>query len=227
MADGTVLNAGVGGDKIWTEDYGGSGKLQRVKIAIGAVDTDNGNVSSSNGLPVRIDQTTVGTTDSVTVATGQGAGATIGTTTDTAVVGDNNGTISAKLRGIDKILNSAWDSTNGLLHTATGGANVVALNAVTANGSSSVISYGSPRRNLSMQTILTGSPTGGTVTLYGSLDGTNFDTTSTGLAQFTIGTDASGAIKFVVDKPVMAVKVTLASLAGGTAPTITANVIAM
>ena len=53
---------------------------------------------------VGIDQTTPGTTDSVSVATGQGAGATIGTTADAAVVTDANGTVSAKLRGIIKLL---------------------------------------------------------------------------------------------------------------------------
>lgn len=53
---------------------------------------------------VGIDQTTPGTTDSVSVAIAQGAGATIGSTTDAAVVTDANGTLSAKLRGIIKLL---------------------------------------------------------------------------------------------------------------------------
>jgi hypothetical protein len=51
---------------------------------------------------VGIDQTTPGTTDSVTVATGQGAGATIGTTSGAAVITDANGTLQQYLRGLIK-----------------------------------------------------------------------------------------------------------------------------
>ena len=38
-----------------------------------------------------------------------------GNTTDAAVVGDNPGTISAKLRGLSKIFNDVWDSVNHFL----------------------------------------------------------------------------------------------------------------
>lgn len=51
---------------------------------------------------VGIDQTTPGTTDSVSVATGQGAGATIGTTTDAVVAAGATGSLSAKLRAISR-----------------------------------------------------------------------------------------------------------------------------
>jgi len=47
---------------------------------------------------VGIDQTTPGTTDSVTLATGQGAGATIGATADAVVAAGATGSLSAKLR---------------------------------------------------------------------------------------------------------------------------------
>jgi len=53
---------------------------------------------------VGIDQTTPGTTDSVTVATAQGAGAAIGATTGAAVVTDTNGTIQQYLRGLVKLI---------------------------------------------------------------------------------------------------------------------------
>lgn len=49
---------------------------------------------------VGIDQTTPGTTDSVTVATAQGAGAAIGATTGAKVITDANGTIQQYLRGL-------------------------------------------------------------------------------------------------------------------------------
>lgn len=97
------------------------------------------------------------------------------------------------------------------------------LNAATANGSGSVIDLGTCCRSFALQVVLTGGPSGGTVTLVGSLDGTNFDAA---LATFTIGTDASGVIKYVVDKPLRYVKAVLAGLTGGTSPTVTANVAA-
>lgn len=52
---------------------------------------------------------------------------TQGLTTDAAVVGDNTGTVSAKLRGLSKILNSVWDSASNLL--------AVKIQATTAGGS--------------------------------------------------------------------------------------------
>lgn len=51
---------------------------------------------------VSVDQTTPGTTDSVSVATGHGAGATIGTTSGAAVITDANGTLQQYLRGLVK-----------------------------------------------------------------------------------------------------------------------------
>lgn len=77
-------------------------------------------------------------------------------------------------------------------------------------------------RTFSMQVVLTGTPTGGVVTLEGSNDGSN--AIPTALATFTIGTDANLEAKYVVDKPVAFVRAKLASLAGGTSPTVSAKV---
>lgn len=52
---------------------------------------------------------------SVAVTEADGNNVTIGATTDAAVVGDVSGTVSAKLRGISKILNSVWSSPNNWL----------------------------------------------------------------------------------------------------------------
>jgi hypothetical protein len=41
-----------------------------------------------------------------------GSSVTIGAVADASVVGDNTGTVSAKLRGLNKILNDVWDSTS-------------------------------------------------------------------------------------------------------------------
>ncbi len=100
----------------------------------------------------------------------------------------------------------------------------VVLDTVTSNQTSPVTVLGSFHSKLSLQVVIggSGSPTG-TVSLQGSLDGVNFDVANA-LATFTIGTDTSGAIKYSIDKPVFAYRVVLASLAGGTKPTITATV---
>lgn len=50
-----------------------------------------------------------------------------GATTDAAVVGDNSGSLSAKLRGLTKILNAVWDSVNNRLSV-----NVIAAQGVVA-----------------------------------------------------------------------------------------------
>lgn len=98
-----------------------------------------------------------------------------------------------------------------------------ALDRVTGNQTSGAFPLGRTHSKLSLQVVLTGSPSGGTVTVQGSLDGVNFDTTNA-LATFTIGTDASGAMKFSIDKPFYAYRVVLANLTGGTNPTVTALV---
>ena len=53
---------------------------------------------------VGIDQTTPGTTDQMSIATGQGAGATIGVTSGAKVITDAAGTIQQYLRGIVHLL---------------------------------------------------------------------------------------------------------------------------
>lgn len=47
----------------------------------------------------------------VTIADGDDAAE--GATTDVAVTGDNSGTVSAKVRGLNKIWANVWDSING------------------------------------------------------------------------------------------------------------------
>lgn len=53
MVDNTDLNAMSGGDKIQTEDMGGSlGKIQRIKLVLGNAGDDDGDVSEDNKMPV-------------------------------------------------------------------------------------------------------------------------------------------------------------------------------
>jgi hypothetical protein len=93
MADGTILNAGSGGDTIQTEDFGAAGKIPRSKLVLGAVDVDGGDVSATNPMPVapqtlQVTGTGVNNGDTPTPATDvgsyrwvslqlQGSGATI------------------------------------------------------------------------------------------------------------------------------------------------------
>lgn len=73
---------------------------------------------------VGIDQTTPGTTDSVSVATAQGAGAAIGATSGAAVITDANGTIQQYLRGLVKILITRGSA---IINVAGGAATNVAI----------------------------------------------------------------------------------------------------
>ena len=63
-----------------------------------------------------VDPTTAGGGSAVTIA--DGANVVEGTTTDTAITSDANGTISGKLRGLVKIFADVWDSVNHVLKTS-------------------------------------------------------------------------------------------------------------
>ena len=69
---------------------------------------------------------------SVTIADGDDA--SLGLTTDANVTGDNTGTVQAKLRGINRILASVWDSVNNWLKVQVQGTvTVSSKTALTAN----------------------------------------------------------------------------------------------
>ena len=51
MADNTTLNTGTGGDVVATDDIAGV-KYQRVKLILGADGVNDGDVSSTNRLPI-------------------------------------------------------------------------------------------------------------------------------------------------------------------------------
>ena len=87
-----------------------SGQYREV-VTIGGPSADDAYapVDSTSGLKVNL-----GADNDVTVADGSDVNA--GTTTDAAVTGDNSGTLSAKLRGLNKILANVWDSINSRLN---------------------------------------------------------------------------------------------------------------
>lgn len=89
----------------------------------------------------------------VTIA--DGADVTEGAIADVAVTGDNDGTVSAKLRGLDKILADVWDSVNHWLKVSIQNATL----AVTQSGSWTVTAAQSTFSSL--KATITGNGTAG------------------------------------------------------------------
>lgn len=79
-------------------------------LAVGdpATDAALASCSAANGL--QVDVTRVSGNVATTVA--DGSNTNQGANADAAVTGDNSGTLSAKLRGINKIFADVWDSVN-------------------------------------------------------------------------------------------------------------------
>ncbi len=75
----------------------------------------NGDLTALEGGPGTVDSNS-NRTAPASVYVKDGGDVAQGTTTDAAVTGDNAGTLSAKLRGLTKILADIWDSTNHLFH---------------------------------------------------------------------------------------------------------------
>ncbi|HQU42128.1 MAG: hypothetical protein B7Z73_05480 [Planctomycetia bacterium 21-64-5] len=99
----------------------------------------------------------------------------------------------------------------------------IALNAVSANVSSPTTVLGAFRSKLSLQVVTSGTLSAGTVALQGSLDGQTFDSANP-LASWVAGTDASGALKFVVDKPTYAYRCVVTGFSGAGSLTATVGV---
>ena len=68
MADNTQLNVGSGGDLIASDDIGGV-KYQRVKLTLGVDGVTNGDVSSTNPIPIEFPQATGTSRSGTTSAT--------------------------------------------------------------------------------------------------------------------------------------------------------------
>jgi hypothetical protein len=83
--------------------------------SIGGTSQSGANVVDQANEALRVTVTAT-TTGPVTIA--DGADVCEGSTTDVAVVSDANGTLSAKLRGLVKMLASVWDSGNNRLNVA-------------------------------------------------------------------------------------------------------------
>jgi hypothetical protein len=97
----------------------------------------------------------------------------------------------------------------------------VSLNAVTANGPGVPVDFGGGVKDVSIEVTTTGSPTGGTVTLMVSDDGVTYVATTTTV---TVGANPAAAV--LSNGAWRYVRTDLSSLTGGTAPTVTAKVMA-
>lgn len=100
------------------------------------------------------------------------------------------------------------------------GPNIVLLNAVTVTGAGGGTALPTPCGRFGMQTKVTGAPTTVSLTLEGSLDGVNWTVLAT-------STSTTGDYQAAVDKPVAFIRGNLGTLTGGTAPTVTARVVAL
>lgn len=104
----------------------------------------------------------------------------------------------------------------GTLPTSSGSGPNASLNAVTTTGAGAVTDLGVVRSVHTVQTIVTGAPASVAVNLEGSLNG------STAWATLVSSTSTTGDIQTVSGKAVRYVRANLATLTGGTAPTVTA-----
>jgi hypothetical protein len=121
VADDVVLNVGAGGDTLAADDIAGV-KFQRVKLVIGANNTNDGDVASGNPLPISDAAGSLTVDGSVTVTQGTGSNlhtvidsGTVSTITNVVHVDDNAGNLS-----IDDGGNSITvDGTVGVSGTVT------------------------------------------------------------------------------------------------------------
>lgn len=109
MTDGVTLNLGVGGAVVDTEVPAARGKhIQRVKIVLGDIDADGGDVASDNAMPVSMASVPLPTGAALEGGGNLAATATaLGTPADAAWGGSGVSTIVAALKAIyNKLIGS-------------------------------------------------------------------------------------------------------------------------
>jgi len=104
----------------------------------------------------------------------------------------------------------------GTLPTSSGAGPVASLSAATSTGPGTVTDLGVVRSAHTLQTSTTGSPTGVTVLLEGSLAAAG------PWATLATSTSTTGDVQTATGKAVRYVRANLTVLTGGTAPTVTA-----
>jgi hypothetical protein len=100
--------------------------------------TANGDLTPIEGIAINTDSgSPPRKSTAIRLGLKDGDNVTQGLIADPAVVGDNPGTVSSKLRGLTKIFNDVWDSVNHRLHVNVD--NAVALGQATSVNSSPVV----------------------------------------------------------------------------------------
>lgn len=134
-----------------------------------------------------------------------------------------NGVLTETTALVDS-LGAMTTYVSGQQRVIAGIAPVTALNAVTATGASTAVDLGVVRTAFAMQTVVTGSPTGVTVNLEGSLDGSHW-------ATIVSSTSTTGDYKSAGQASATApcfryIRANLTTLTAGTSPTVTAIIAA-
>lgn len=106
---------------------------------------------------------------------------------------------------------------SGALPVASGSGPTASLSAATATGPGATVDLGVVRSVHTMQTVVTGAPSGVTVNLEGSLTGGAWVTLAS-------STSTTGDVQTASGKAVRYVRANLATLTGGTGPTVTAYI---
>lgn len=96
-------------------------------------------------------------------------------------------------------------------------AQVTSLSAATAIGAGAAVDCEGARA-YALDVRVTGAPTSVTVALEGTIDGANWG---------SIGSVTAAGLTWYVDKPVVRVRANLTVLSGGTAPAVTAEILAV
>lgn len=144
------------------EVTGGSSGTAPVSIKDGVNDTIAATVfdrPNSNPLAVELVDANGDPVSGSAVSIADGANVVEGAVADVAVTGDNAGTISAKLRGLSKILFSVWDSVASRLKVALDSTFDDSTTSFTFNSVSSPVTIATPRGGTLILTI-SGGPTG-------------------------------------------------------------------
>ena len=94
----------------------------------------------------------------------------------------------------------------------------VIMNAKATTGDGTVVRLQNPYTNHTWVTVVTGGPSATSITLQGSIDGTNWavlDTTTTTTAE----------MRHIIYKPVLWIKANVGTLTSGTSPTVTVTLL--
>jgi hypothetical protein len=142
--DAYVATGGVGsGGTEYTEDAPAAANPVGGMLIARRRDTLTAAEVSANDDNIAVNATAKGElyvkqTDAVATTVADGSNVNQGANADVAVTGDNSGTLSAKLRGINKILANVWDSVNTRLNVYIQNTSI----PVTDNGSTLSIDDG-------------------------------------------------------------------------------------